>query len=71
MTVKELRQILEKLDDNIEVKIGYAEQCNPIKFIVPNPDKSGILLHNDIYMANPIEELVRTIVIYGKFNKEV
>ena len=68
MTVKELRQILEKLDDNVEVKIGYAEQRNPIRFIVPI--ESGIHLHSAIYMADPIEELVRIIATYGKFNKE-
>lgn len=66
MTVKELRQILEKLDDNIEVKIGYAERCKPINFIVPT--ESCVLLHSSIYMANPIEELVRTIATYGKSN---
>lgn len=68
MTVKELRQILEKLDDNVEVKIGYAEQRNPIRFIMAT--ESGILLHSDVYYADPTEELVRTIVTYGKFDKE-
>lgn len=68
MTVKELRQILEKLDDNIEVRIGYGEQRNPIRFILAESD--GILLHSNVYYADPTEELVRTIVTYGKFDKE-
>ena len=68
MTVKELRQILEKLDDNVEVRIGYAEQRNPIRFILAESD--GIILHSNVYYADPTEELVRTIVTYGKFNKE-
>ena len=68
MTVKELRQILEKLDDNVEVKIGYAEQRYPIRFILAETD--GIILHSNVYYADPTEELVRTIVTYGKFNKE-
>lgn len=67
MTIKELRQILEKLNDNVEVRIGYAEQRNPIRFIMAESD--GILLHSNVYMADPTEELVRTIVTYGKFNK--
>ena len=66
MTVKKLRQILEKLDDNVEVKIGYGEQRYPINFIMPT--ESGILLHSAVYMADPTEELVRTIVTYGKFD---
>ena len=68
MTVKELRQILEKLDDNVEVKIGYGERRNPIRFILAELD--GIILHSAVYMADPTEELVRTIATYGKFNKE-
>lgn len=68
MTVKELRQILEKLDDNVELKIGYGEQRNPIRFILAETD--GIILHSNVYYADPTEELVRTIVTYGKFNKE-
>ena len=68
MTVKELRQILEKLDDNVELKIGYGEQRNPIRFILAESD--GIILHSAVYMADPTEELVRTIVTYGKFDKE-
>lgn len=68
MTVKELRQILEKLDDNVELKIGYGEHRNPIRFILAETD--GIILHSDVYYADPTEELVRTIVTYGKFDKE-
>lgn len=68
MTVKELRQILEKLDDNVELKIGYGEQRNPIRFILAESD--GIILHSNVYYADPTEELVRTIVTYGKFDKE-
>ena len=68
MTVKELRQILEKLDDNVEFKIGYGEQRNPIRFILAESD--GIILHSNVYYADPTEELVRTIVTYGKFDKE-
>lgn len=68
MTVKELRQILETLDDNVEVRIGYAEQRNPIRFIMAESD--GILLHSNVYYADPTEELVRTIAIYGKVDKE-
>ena len=68
MTVKKLRQILEKLDDNIKVRIGYGEQRNPIRFILAESD--GIVLHSDVYYADPTEELVRTIVTYGKFNKK-
>ena len=68
MTVKKLRQILEKLDDNVEVKIGYGDQRHPINFIMPI--ESGILLHSNVYMADPTEELIRAIAIYGKFNKE-
>ena len=68
MTVKELRQILEKLDDNVELKIGYGEQRNPIRFILAETD--GIILHSNVYYADPTEELVRTIVTYGKFDKE-
>ena len=45
MTVKELRQILEKLDDNVELKIGYGEQRNPIRFILAESD--GIILHSN------------------------
>lgn len=67
MTVKELRQILEKLDDNVEVRIGYGEQRNPIRFILAESD--GIILHSDVYMADPTEELVKIIVTYGKFDK--
>lgn len=68
MTVKELRQILEKLDDNVELKIGYGEHRNPIRFILAESD--GIILHSNVYYADPTEELVRTIVTYGKFDKE-
>ena len=68
MTVKELRQILEKLDDNVELKIGYGEHRNPIRFILAETD--GIILHSNVYYADPTEELVRTIVTYGKFDKE-
>lgn len=68
MTVKKLRQILEKLDDNIEVRIGYGEQRNPIRFIMAESD--GILLHSNVYYADPTEELVKTLAIHGKFNKE-
>ena len=68
MTVKELRQILEKLDDNVEVRIGYAEQRNPIRFVLADSD--GIILHSDVYYADPTEELVKTLVTYGKFDKE-
>jgi hypothetical protein len=50
------------------VKIGYAEQRNPIRFIMA--ESGGIILHSAVYMADPTEELVRTIATYGKFNKE-
>ena len=68
MTVKELRQILKKLNDNVEVKIGYGEQRNPIRFIIA--ESNNIILHSNVYMADPTEELVRTIAIHGKFDKE-
>lgn len=68
MTVKKLRQILEKLEDNVEVKIGYAEQRNPIRFVKAESD--CIVLHSDIYYADPIEVLVETIATYGKFDKK-
>lgn len=68
MTVKELRQILEKLEDNVEVRIGYAEQRNPIRFILA--EENGIILHSDVYYADPTEELVKTLVMHGKFDKK-
>lgn len=68
MTVKKLRQILECLDDNVEVRIGYGEHRNPIRFILAESD--GIILHSDVYYADPTEELVKTIATYGKFDKE-
>lgn len=68
MTVKKLRQILEKLDDNVEVRIGYAEQRNPIRFI--KAESNGIILHSNIYYADPIEVLVETLATYGKFDKK-
>ena len=68
MTVKELRQKLEILSDNVEVKIGYGEQRNPIRFIIA--ESNCIILHSNVYMADPTEELVKTIAIHGKFDKE-
>ncbi len=68
MTVKELRQILEKLNDNVEVRIGYGEQRKPIRFILA--EENGILLHSNVYYADPTEELVKTLVIHGKSDKK-
>lgn len=68
MTIKELIQRLEILNDNVEVKIGYGEQRNPIRFIIA--ESNCIILHSGVYMADPTEELVKTIAIHGKFDKE-
>ena len=66
MTVKELRDILGMLDDNVEVKIGYGESANPIKFVAPRSDY--VLLHPAIYEADPNMTLLATLATYGKKN---
>ena len=65
MTAKELKDILSKLQDNIEIEIGvYGDKSHPIKFVMA--ENGYIVLHYDVYMANPEVELVKTLAIYGK-----
>ncbi len=64
MTVKELKYILSKLQDDIEIKVGYADKSFPIKFVMA--DNECVVLHNKVYKANPEIELIKTLAIYGK-----
>lgn len=64
MTVKELKSILDMLDDNVEVKIGFGEKAKPIRFIAPYED--SIMLHTDLYMEEPEHTFVETLAMFGK-----
>lgn len=64
MTVKELKDILSKLQDDVEIKVGYGPKSYPIKFVMA--DIECVVLHSDVYMANPKIELLKTLAIYGK-----
>lgn len=64
MTVKELKDILSKLQDDVEIKIGYGDKSYPIKFVMA--ENGYIVLHSDVYKANPEIELLKTLAIYGK-----
>lgn len=64
MTIKELKDILSKLQDDVEIKIGYSDKSYPIKFIMA--DIECVVLHNRVYKANPEIELIKTLAIYGK-----
>lgn len=64
MTAKELIVILSKLQDDVEIKIGYADKSFPIKFVMA--ESGYIVLHSDVYKANQSVELLKTLAIYGK-----
>lgn len=64
MTVKELKDILSKLQDDVEIKIGYGPKSYPIKFVMA--DIECVVLCNRVYKANPEIELLKTLAIYGK-----
>ena len=51
MTVKELREKLELLQDDIEIKIGYGEHIENLNFIVP--ESNYILFRSELYEDNP------------------
>lgn len=64
MTVKQLREKLELLQDDIEIKIGYGSKEYDIKFIIPS--NKNIVLAEDVYEAKPDMEWLHTLCIYGK-----
>lgn len=64
MTVNGLKDILSKLQYNIEIEIGYGDKSYPIKFVMA--ENGYIVLHSDVYKANPEIELLKTLAIYGK-----
>lgn len=64
MKVKELREKLELLQDDIDVKIGYGCKEYDIKFIIPS--SKNIVFAEDAYEAKPDMEWLHTLCIYGK-----
>lgn len=64
MKVKELIDKLSKLDDDVEVKIGYGDKANPINFI--SPRNNYIVLHSHIYYGNKYELWAQTLFNFHK-----
>lgn len=64
MTVKELREKLELLQDDVEIKIGYGEHIENLNFIVP--ESNYILFHSELYEDNPEFRWLQTLCFYGK-----
>ena len=64
MKVKELIDKLSLLDDNVEVKIGYGDNIEPINFIIP--ENNCVVLHPDVYYGDKNKLLVQTLVSYHK-----
>ena len=65
MTIKELINKLSLLDDNVEVKIGYGDNIEPINFIFPE-ENNCIVLHPDVYGVDKNKLWERTLVYYHK-----
>lgn len=68
MTVKELINKLSLLDDDVEVKVGYGENIEPINFIIP-VDDNCIVLHPNVYYGDKNKLWEQTLVYYHKKDK--
>lgn len=68
MKVKELVNKLSKLDDDVEVRIGYGDKANPINFIFPLDNY--IVLHSHVYEGNKYELWAQTLIKFYKKNND-
>ena len=68
MKVKELVDKLSKLDDDVEVKIGYGDYIKPINFIFPQ--NNYIVLHSHVYEGNKYELWAQTLLNFYKKNND-
>lgn len=64
MTVGELVNKLSLLDDNVEVKVGYGDNVEPLNFIIP--ESNYIILHPNVYYGDKNELWTQTLVLHHK-----
>lgn len=60
MTVEEFIKKLKSIPKQVEVEVGYGENTYPLKFIITNG--KTVILHPNVYKANPTEEYINTVI---------